>query len=225
MPRIARIYTEEGIFHVLTRGNNKQNIFKEAADFKVYLHILKELKRDQPFRLYNYCLMSNHVHLILESNKSTELSKFMKRLNLTYYHYYKRKHGYAGHFWQDRFKSLLIARDEYLLACGLYIERNPVRAGIAQTPQEYPYSSYGYYGYGREDVLLDENLCYQGLGNDPRSRQSAYRKLIADKQMNITSSTFNQLFLGSVNFIQQMEQKFNIKNVRLIRGRPKKTNK
>ena len=149
----------------------------------------------------------------------------MKRLNLTYYHYYKRKYGYAGHFWQDRFKSLLIARDEYLLACGLYIERNPLKAGIVQAPQEYPYSSYNFYGFGREDGLIDEDPCYRGLGKDSKYRQSAYQRLITDKQMNINSNTLNQLFLGSSSFIQQMEQRFKTKNIRLVRGRPKEANK
>lgn len=85
MPRVARIYTEEGVFHILTRGNNRQWVFKEKEDFQAYQEILKQLKKEQPLKLYHYCLMNNHIHLILESNKQTQLSKMMKRLNLFYY--------------------------------------------------------------------------------------------------------------------------------------------
>ncbi|GAH93854.1 unnamed protein product [marine sediment metagenome] len=122
MPRIKRIYLEEGIFHILARGNNKQWLFEDKSDFKYYLDILKRLKKEQPFLLYHYILMNNHVHLLIETNQKTELSKLMKRINLLYYNHYRRKYNYAGHFWQDRFKSILVSKDEYLLACGLYIE-------------------------------------------------------------------------------------------------------
>lgn len=93
MPRVARIYTEEGIFHILTRGNNKQLVFHEEEDFQKYKEILKKLKTDQPYKLYHYCLMSNHVHLLLETNEQTQLSKLMKRINLIYYNYYKKNMG------------------------------------------------------------------------------------------------------------------------------------
>ena len=93
MPRIARLYTEEGVFHILTRGNNRQTVFKDDSDFRVYKALLQELKEEQPFKLYHYCLMSNHVHLILETGHETELSKLMKRLNLAYYYRYKRRYG------------------------------------------------------------------------------------------------------------------------------------
>ena len=103
--------------------------------------------------------MNNHVHLIIEiNNKATDLSKLMKRVNLFYYNHYKRKYGYAGHFWQDRFKSLLIEKSEYLLGCGLYIERNPVRAKIVDSAEKYPHSSYKYYAYGKEDRILDKDM-------------------------------------------------------------------
>ncbi len=223
MPRISRIYTEEGIFHVLTRGNNKQYVFKEEEDFAVYKKIIKTLKKEQPFQLYHWSLMGNHVHLIIEANKKTELSKLMKRLNLLYYAKYKKKYGYTGHFWQDRFKSLLIEKENYLLACGLYIEKNPVKAKIVTNPKDYPHSSYNYYAYGVEDGLTDRDPCYNELGRDDKERQAEYRRLTIDKQ--ITSSSFKQLFMGTEGFVKKMEEKFDIKNIRLERGRPRKVKK
>jgi len=221
MPRVGRIYTEEGLFHVMARGNNKQPVFHEEVDFRTYKGLLLRLKGEQPFKLYHYCLMTNHIHLIIETSHKTELSKLMKRLNLSYYHYYKKKYGYSGHFWQDRFKSLLIERDLYLIACGLYIERNPVKAKIAKKPEEYPYSSYAFYAFNGEDPLLDRDPCYETLGENKAQRQSEYRKLATRDNGYVGQAISRQLFLGSRDFIKCMEMKFDVRNVRLERGRPK----
>ncbi len=221
MPRIARIYTEDGVFHILARGNNKQKIFLSAADFALYKSLLQKLKDEHPFKLYHYCLMTNHIHLIIETNQKTNLSRFMKRLNLAYYNHYKRKYGYAGHFWQDRFKSLLISKDEYLIACGLYIERNPVKAKMVDSPRLYEHSSYNYYAYGQKDGLLDIDPAYEGIAAKETDRQELYRNLMLDKKMGITEKTFKQLFLGADDFIHVMEKRFGVKNIRLNVGRPK----
>ncbi len=222
MPRVKRIYTEEGAFHILTRGNNKQKVFKDESDYHIYKDILKELKIEQPFKLYHYCLMGTHVHLIIETNENTMLSKLMKRLNLYYYNKYKKKYGYAGHFWQDRYKSLLIAKDEYLLACGLYIERNPVRAKIVDLAEKYLHSSYNYYAYGKRDEMIDTDPCYDGLGRTDGERQKAYRRLMLDEEKEINSKTFSQLFLGTEEFVRRMEERFNVRNIRLEKGRPRR---
>lgn len=221
MPRQARIYTEEGVFHILARGNNKQKIFLSSNDFAAYKSLLQKLKDEHPFRLYHYCFMPNHVHLIIETNQKTDLSRFMKRLNLAYYNHYRKRYAYAGHFWQDRFKSLLISRDEYLIACGLYIERNPVKARIVASPRLYKYSSYNYYAYGQKDDLLDTDPIYEGLASKEGQKQESYRNLILDEKLGITEKTFKQLFLGVDDFIQGMEKRFGVKNTRLKIGRPK----
>jgi putative transposase len=203
MPRIKRIYLEEGIFHILARGNNKQWLFEDKSDFKYYLDILKRLKKEQPFLLYHYILMNNHVHLLIETNQKTELSKLMKRINLLYYNHYRRKYNYAGHFWQDRFKSILVSKDEYLLACGLYIEGNPIRAGLVKIAEDYPYSSFKYNG----------------------ERQKEYQKLILQGDNRISKQVLNNFFLGNKKFITEMERKFEVCNLRNRRGRPKDVEK
>jgi len=225
MPRVARIYIEEGVFHILARGNNKQRVFLDDIDFEAYKSMLRKLKEKHPFKLYHYCLMSNHVHLIIEANKNTELSTMMKKLNLLYFNHYKRKYNYAGHFWQDRFKSLLIDKDEYLLACGLYIERNPIRAKMVDSLKTYTHSSCHYYAYGKIDSLIDRDPYYNGIGRSDRERHEAYRRLLIDEEKGISSRIFNQLFLGGKDFIKRMEDKFKVHNVRLERGRPKNENK
>ena len=225
MPRIKRIYLEEGIFHILTRGNNKQWVFKDESDFKYYLDILKRLKKEQPFLLYHYVLMNNHVHLLIETNQKTELSKLMKRINLLYYNYYKRKYNYAGHFWQDRFKSILVSKDEYLLACGLYIERNPIRAGIVKKAGDYSYSSFKYYAYGDSDRLIDGDPFYDNLGKNNSERRRKYQRLILQEDNRINKHVLNNFFLGNEKFITEMEMKFEVCNLRHRRGRPKDVEK
>lgn len=222
MPRTARIYLDDGVFHILCRGNNKQNVFLADSDFAVYKSIIQRLRKDHPLKVFHYCLMANHVHLIIESGPNTDLSRFMKRLNLTYCGYFKKKYGYFGHFWQDRFKSLLISKDEYLTACGLYIERNPVKAMIAESPKFYRHSSYNYYAYGYKDDILDRSPLYDSLDSNEEKRRKAYRDLLLDKELGIDEGVFKQLFLGSQDFIGAMEKQFNVQNTRPSVGRPQR---
>lgn len=138
--------------------------------------------------------MPSHIHLLIQTNKATDFSVFMKKISLSYYHYFKKKYGWIGHFWQNRFKSKPVGKDEYFIQCGKYIELNPVRAGIVKEPQEYPYSSYNYYVQGKENDLLTEDLFYQELGNNRKEREDSYQKLIIDE---IIKETYNKDVWGS----------------------------
>jgi putative transposase len=153
--------------------------------------------------LYYYCLMSNHVHLILETTPPTNLSKLMKQINLRYLFHFRRRYHYFGHFWQGRFKSLLIEKDSYLITCGRYIEMNPVRAKIAEVPEDYPYSSYKFYVYSKRNDLVDSDPLYQELGKTDKERQLNYRQSLGEE----TKPNFNLRFFGSQSFIERMEEK------------------
>src|SRR3989304_6142922 len=131
MPRSARIAPGDYVYHILTRGNNRQDVFQEEEDFKKYMELLLRYKEKYKFKLYHYVLMTNHVHLVLEpTERGGGLAEIMKGINLSYAQHYKRKYKHIGHFWQDRYKSIIISKDDYLLACGSYVELNPVRAMI-----------------------------------------------------------------------------------------------
>ncbi len=142
MPRTARLTIDNGCYHIITRGNQKQLVFMELQDYKIYLHILTKYKRRYKFKLYCYCLMPNHVHLVIEVKKSHILSKIMKGINQTYTLYFNSKYKKVGHLWQDRFLSKVIHRDVYLLDCINYIEVNPIRANLVDNITKYPWSSY-----------------------------------------------------------------------------------
>jgi putative transposase len=126
--------------------------------------------------------MTNHLHLIVGVNQESNLSRFMKRVNLKYVYYYCKKYTYCGHLWQDRFKGKVINNERYFIRCGKYIELNPVRAGIVSSPEYYQFSSYHYYAFGKEDKLITENPIYEDLGRQLEVRQSTYRSLVAEEE-------------------------------------------
>ncbi|MDP3093651.1 MAG: transposase [bacterium] len=203
MPRLPRFLLFQSCYHIITRGNNKNVIFREKEDYLYFLNLIKKYKKEHPFDLYHYCLMPNHVHLLIQTNKSTDFSVLMKKLNLSYYHYFRKKYGWTGHFWQNRFKNKPVGKDEYFIQCGKYIELNPVRANITKKPQEYPYSSYGYYAQGKENELLTDDSFYQGLGKDKKERQINYQKLTISQ---IIKKTYSEEIWGS-NSQKYMEKR------------------
>jgi len=180
MPRTARIVMDGGTYHVLTRGNNGQPVFHGDPDFQRYLQVLSTYARAHQLKVYHFVLMPNHVHLVLEVVRGESLSKAMLGLNLTYALYYRKRYRYSGHLWQGRFKSLLIDREKHLLACGRYVELNPVRAGLVADPTAYPWSSYRAYAEGVGIPLLAQQPCYESLGASVSERQRAYRQWIQD---------------------------------------------
>ena len=225
MPRTARIAPQEFVYHILTRGNNKQDVFKDDEDFRKYIDILKKYKEKYLFKLYHYVLMNNHVHLVMETTEAGgNLAQIMKGINLSYAQHYKKKYKYTGHFWQDRFKSITISKDEYLLACGSYVELNPVRAGLANEPKEYPWSSYAANAYGKKDDLVDRHLIYENLSSDGNVRRE-YRKFVLQMQQkneSMRGEMERRTIYGGGDFIQRVHKKFRIDAFIKKRGRPKK---
>ena len=122
MPRTRRIVYRGAALHVICRGNNMQNVFRGDSDKLKYYTLLRDLKEANDVEVFHYCLMDNHIHLVISVQEDIGLSKFMKRVNLSYFYYYKKLYGYAGHFWQGRFISNVIEMDSYMLQCGKYIE-------------------------------------------------------------------------------------------------------
>ena len=178
MPRGPRVVLNHGIFHVTIRGNNKRCLFRRDCDYIRFKELIRRYKIKFDFYLYHYALMKNHVHLILEVSEKTSLAKLMQGLALSYYHHYRRKNKYVGHLWQGRFKSHFIENDKYLITAALYVEKNPVEAGIVSDPSEYRWSSYRYYGLGESDPIVDISPIYESMGKNVKERQKVYSELI-----------------------------------------------
>jgi len=156
MPRSARILIRNACYHIIARGNQKQEVFFEAADYKAYLRLLKKYKIKYRIKLYCYCLMNNHVHMLVEPEEPHCISAAMQGLSQSYSIWFNAKYNKVGHLWQDRFKSMIIQKDEYFLTCMNYIEANPVRGNILANPLDYPWSSHKERIFGIKNGLLDE---------------------------------------------------------------------
>jgi len=226
MPRTARIAPSEHIYHVLTRGNNRQNVFKDERDYERYIGILLKYKEKYGYKLYHYVLMTNHVHLVVETvTNGGSLAEIMKGVNLSYAQYYKGKYRHIGHFWQDRYKSIIISKDNYLLACGSYVELNPVRAKMVDDPKEYRWSSYGAYGYGRKDLLVDEHVIYEQLSGSEAERRKKYREFVNGMLMEkeaMKGEMERKAVYGNEDFVAMLQKRFALEEVIRRKGRPRK---
>lgn len=159
MPRHARKRAESGIYHIMLRGINQQQIFEDEGDNLKFLQILKECKELCGFRLLAYCLMGNHVHLLLKEGPES-LEHVFKRIGGRFVYWYNVKYQRVGHLFQDRFKSEPVDSDAYLLTVIRYIHQNPVKVGLCERPEDYPYSSWKEYLSQPEmaDVAFTETL-------------------------------------------------------------------
>lgn len=205
---------KEHVYHVLTRGNNRQDVFEDEEDFRKYLDILLRYKEKYHFKLYHYVLMTNHVHLVIEpSEGGGSLSEIMKVINLAYAQHYKRKYRHTGHFWQGRYKSIIISKDGYLLACGSYVELNPVRAKIVEDPKDYTWSSYRVYGYGKRDIRIDEHPVYLQLSEDEGDLRRKYREFVREmlkEKKAMKGEMDKRIVYGGENFVKDMMATYKI---------------
>lgn len=144
MPRHQRVLSKTGYYHVIMRGINKNDLFLESVDKQYFLNILRMKKQNLEYVIHAYCLMDNHIHLLIEEKNST-IGNIMKRINISYAMYFNKKYNRIGPVFQDRFKSESVEDDRYLLSLVRYIHQNPLKAGLVGSLQEYQWSSYREY--------------------------------------------------------------------------------
>lgn len=188
----------------MCRGNNGQTVFRDEQDYAVYLRLYVRFRAEHPFELFHYSLMPSHVHQLIRTLPESDYSNFMKRLNLSYFTYYRDKYGWNGHFWQDRFKSKLISQDDYLIQCGKYIELNAVRAGLVKEPNGWQWCSYKTYSEGKSNRLITLDPIYKSLGVTDQIRQAAYQKMILSEVFDFDNKSVAQ---GSEEFITKTKRR------------------
>lgn len=226
MPRPKRISLEGLIYHVINRGNNRQDVFRDNEDFEIFLKTIKKFKEKYAFKIYGYCLMNNHVHLILEPTIKNTLSKIIQSITLSHIRLYHKKYRSSGHLWQGRFKNPIIQADEYLLESLRYVELNPVRAGIVRSPEDYPFSSCKFHIEGIDPIgILDEDPIFLSLADTERNRQSTYKKFLSTEQNEEIIKTIRQSIesgfaLATDTFAEQLREKLALLRPR-SRGRPR----
>jgi putative transposase len=164
--------------HVVQRGHNQQVCFAASADYERYLATLAEFKRKLGVKVYAWCLMTNHVHLLLEPSTATSLGALMRRLAGRQTRYHNRLEQRSGTLWEGRYKSSLVQHEGYLLACCRYIELNPVRARLVAAPEDYRWSSCrARLGYA-SSTILDLDACYHDLAADEPARRERYAEFL-----------------------------------------------
>ena len=175
MSRGQRLIFSGSYYHVLTRGNDRKQIFNKPADYLVILSIIRKYREKCRISITNYCLMPNHLHLLVFIEEGGDLSKFMKMILQVYANYHRKEYNSAGFLYQNRFKSLLIEKGSYLMECARYIERNPLRAGLADNISSWIWSSFSYYAKGIKDgIISKENLAFTAIAGSRKARQEAY---------------------------------------------------
>jgi len=229
MPRTGRILVPEYPHHILQRGHNKQVVFADSQDFSFYLSNLEELKYQFDIQVHAYCLMTNHVHLLLNPGKKTSnLSKLMKTLAARTTRYRNRLENRTGTLWESRYKSSPVQNDEYLLTCCKYIELNPVRARMVDHPGNYVWSSYNQrIGNNSSNNWIDFDPAFLSLGGSDALRTGAYTKFVTDSLTNselefIRGAIQRGQLTGNNRFVDEVEEIIGIRVEQRMRGRPRK---
>ncbi len=177
MPRRSRLAVAGIPWHIIQRGNNRQACFYAEEDYRRYLQDLGEQARKSGCRIHAYCLMTNHVHLLVTPECTDSAGLMMKHLGQRYVQYINRTYRRTGTLWEGRFRSCLAQGETYVLACYRYIELNPVRAGIVEHPADYAWSSYRFNGQGMDNALLSPHPLYKVLGRTGEECRRRYRDL------------------------------------------------
>ena len=177
MPRRARLMLPNVAVHIIQRGNNRQACFYQDHDYRNYLIWLEEYSEKSRCQIHAYCLMTNHVHLLLTGETVEGPGLLMKKLGQRYVQYINRSYQRSGTLWEGRYKSCLGREESYILGCYRYIELNPVRANMVAHPAEYRWSTYRANAQGEYSNLIKPHAHYLGLGLDDRSRGYNYREL------------------------------------------------
>ncbi len=228
MGRQPRLMADGLVYHALNRGNNRARVFFHDADFHQFLQALAQTKERYPFRLYAYCLMDNHFHLVLEPAAGQSISRILQSLTVAHTWHYHKASATSGHVWQGRFKSPVVSADEHLLTVIRYVESNPLRAGMVSDLSGYPWSSYLVHGLGRHLPLVDEVALWSSLGQTEEARQRYWRgwlhaplteKELAAVRRSVTSGRP----YGPAPWVEQTAARLGLDLRPRSRGRPRKT--
>lgn len=204
--------------HVTQRGTRRERIFFNDKDYRLYLRLLCEWSEREAVEIWSYCLMPNHVHLILVPGTESNMSKMIGQTHRLYAKYINERNDWTGNLWQERFYSSVLD-ESHLLNAVRYVEQNPVRAGLVRSPEDWRWSSAPAHIYGRWDGIV--NL--EAMNTYIRNWQEYLGSNLAESQINkIRANTLKCLPTAEDSFVKNLENKFNIKLRRPLRGRPRR---
>src|SRR5713226_3332997 len=210
MPRKRRIEIGGGLYHVISRGNNRRKIFRSHDDYLKFTGIVAQQKAKLPFYLYAYCLMPNHVHLLIEM-RDDPVSRVMQRVLTSYSQYHNRKYKKIGHLFQGRYKSILCQTDRYLGELVRYIHLNPVRAGMVKRPEDFEYSGHrAYLGLDRGG-LVDTEPVLRHFGASKKRAVEVYTRFVeaslGEKSQDDYYRAAEGRVLGSDEFLKEIKHR------------------
>ena len=214
MARHPRLIVPGVALHVHHRGNNRQDCFYQDNDRLVYLSILRDLSRLRGCALHAYCLMTNHIHVLLTPMDETGCSLMMRDLARRYSSYFNGRYSRTGQLWEGRFRSCLVDSARYVLGCYRYIELNPVRAHMVSSPGDYPWSSYAGNVGARDDALLTPHAEYLTV------TRSAYQQLVGSDDAQTVKAIREATEAGFPLVGNELKAQLESKGARLDRDRP-----
>jgi putative transposase len=221
MPRIERGLQDNFIYHLINRGNGRQEVFHKDKDYSAFVELLKEAKSRYPVKIFGYCLMPNHFHMVVKPERGEELSKWMQWIMTSHVRRYHKHYGSSGHIWQGRYKSFLIQEDVYLLMVLRYIEGNPVRAGLVNSAKEWTWSSHRERLEERGRILLDD----VPIGLQSEWRRYVDEPLTGKELEKLRQSVNKQSPYGDSRWQMKVCKAFGLESTMREKGRPKKEQK
>lgn len=227
MARLPRLVVPHQAHHVIQRGNDRQPIFRDDEDCRIFLTWLREASKQFRVALHAYVLMPNHIHLLVSPADEAGLGKMMQWLGRYYVPYFNHKYQRVGTLWQGRYRATVIDSERYFMICSRYIELNPVRAGLVPDPANYSWSSYLHHVGACHDPYITDHALYWGLANTPFGRELAYKAMVeeglagADIQA-LQDATDKGWVLGSEQFKEGLMQQLQRRVQPGKRGRPRK---
>jgi putative transposase len=214
-------------YHAIVRGNNRQAIFVDDDDRRVYKSVLQEACVAHGLAVHAYALMTNHVHLVVTPAQPDSLARVMQAVGRQYVRYFNRRHGRTGTLWEGRYRASIIQQDRYFLACQRYVEMNPVKSGLAVVADAFPWSSHAHHLGLRIDTLVSPHSLYWALGNTPFERELAYRRLFDEglprDEAQLAEALAKGHPLAEDAFLAGLETQTGRDWVRRPVGRPRKT--
>ena len=208
MPRRPRLYLPDQPQHVVVRGHNRDPVAVDRQDFRFLYQCLSQAAKRYRLTVHAWVLMHNHIHLLTTPADEQGLPQAMQSLGGRYAQHFNHRYQRSGSLWEGRYKAALIDSERYMLCCYRYIELNPVRAGLADRPQDYPYSSFHHNGLGKPDPLVTPHVIYQQLTADSlEAYRALFEQIVPNKELNeIRAATEKGFGLGRPEFLRRLAQ-------------------
>ncbi len=225
MARLPRLTLAGHLHHVIQRGNNGQTIFANSEDYEAMLDILDRHARTHRVAIHAFVLMGDHFHLLMTPADSQGLALLMQSVGRSYVRYFNGKYLRSGTLWDGRYRSTVIQAEGYLLAGMVFLDLNPVRAGLVTAPADYPWSSHSHYAGVRHQKLLTPHALVWSLGNTPFAREAVYRALVTEEvslqcQKELTDAVQRGWALGDAAFLELLQHSTTRRVTKARRGRP-----